>query len=80
MHVESGVEMDPFREIRNFEEAWNKPMRKVMEPRPYITVDESMALWKGRGMPGLMHVPRQPTPIGRESHTTACVETGYIIF
>lgn len=27
-----------------------------------------------------MHVPRKPTPLGRESHTTTCVETGAIIF
>eukprot|EP00951_Prasinocladus_malaysianus_P003499 scaffold24601_cov33-Prasinocladus_malaysianus.AAC.1 len=37
-----------------------------------------MAQWKGRGMPGLMKVPRKPTPVGRESHTTADVETGVI--
>jgi len=43
-------------------------------------MDESMGLWKGRGMPGLMKVARKPTPIGRESHTTVCCETGALIF
>jgi hypothetical protein len=38
-----------------------------------------MAGWKGNGMPGLMHVPRKPTPTGREGHTTACTETGILI-
>jgi hypothetical protein len=38
-----------------------------------------MAGWKGKGMPGLMHVPRKPTPTGREGHTTACTETGILV-
>ena len=49
-------------------------------PGHTITVDESMGLWKGKGMLGLMVVKRKPTPVGRESHTTADCDTGTIIF
>ncbi len=49
-------------------------------PGNYITVDESMGFWRGKGMPGWLFVKRKPTPVGRESHTTADWETGAIIF
>ena len=55
-------------------------MATTLQPGAFLTVDESMAQWKGKGMPGLMTVPRKPTPVGREAHTTADVETGAIIF
>ena len=71
---------DPFDPIRRFITCWNDTMGKALDPGPTLVVDESMALWKGRGMPGLMAVPRKPTPLGRESHTTADGETGVIIF
>jgi hypothetical protein len=45
-----------------------------------ITVDESIALRKGRGMPKLIVFPRQMTPVGRESHTSADVDTGVILW
>ena len=34
-------------------------MHEIMTPGSTITVDESMSLWKGMGMPGLMVVPPQ---------------------
>ena len=71
---------DPFDPIRLFVDAWNKNMENVLLPGPTIIVDESMGLWKGRGMPGLMVVARKPTPVGRESHTTADGDTSCIIF
>jgi hypothetical protein len=72
----SGGEPDPVHPIRRFERAWNEKMVKTLRPCRLITVDESMALWKGRGMPGLMTFPRRPTLVGRESHTAADVDTG----
>ena len=48
-------------------------------PGHMITVYESMRLWKGKAMPGWMFVHRKPTPIGRESHTTADYDTGNVI-
>ncbi len=45
-----------------------------------IIVDESMGLWRGKGMPGWLYVKRKPTPMGRESHTTADYETSANIF
>ena len=71
---------DPFDPIRMFVDAWNTNMESTILPGPTIIVDESMGLWKGRGMPGLMVVARKPTPIGRESHTTADGDTSCIIF
>ena len=71
---------DPFDPIRCFADAWNKNMLAMFSPGEIITVDESMALWKGMKMPGLMVVVRKPTPVGRENHTTADLETGVIIW
>ena len=44
----------------------------------YTTVDEFIGGSKGKALPGLMHVPRKPTPNGRKSHATACAITGVI--
>ena len=49
-------------------------------PGSTLTVDESMTGWLGKAMPGLMHVPRKPTETGREGHTTACTESGVLVF
>ena len=49
-------------------------------PGSILIVDESMGLWKGKGMPGWLFVSRKPTPVGRESHTTADCDRGAIIF
>ena len=76
----NGDPTDPFDPIRLFVQHWNDNIKDKLVPGPFIIVDESMALWKGRGMPGLMSVPRKPTPLGRESHTTADGDTGAIIF
>jgi hypothetical protein len=45
-----------------------------------ITVDESMGMWKRKGIPGLMLVHRKPTRVGRESHTTADCDNGVVVF
>ena len=71
---------DPFDPIRMFVERWNQNMSEAFKPSWVIVVDESMGKWQGKGMPALMTVPRKPTPVGREAHTTACGETGVIIF
>jgi hypothetical protein len=75
-----GDDTDVFDSIRLFSEEWNKNMSKAISPGAYITVDESMGGWTGKGMPGLMFVPRKPTELGRECHTTACCDTGCIIW
>ena len=66
--------------VRSFVDSWNANMHKALVPGAILVVDESMAGWRGRGMPGLMTVPRKPTPVGREAHTTADAETGVVIF
>ena len=71
---------DTFDPVRKFVDMWNANMAEAYIPGWVIVVDESMAKWLGKGMPGLMVVPRKPTPKGRESHTTACGVTGVIIF
>ena len=71
---------DVFNPIRFFADQWNDNMKGVFEPSWVLVVDESMGKWLGKGMPGLMVVPRKPTPCGREAHTTACGETCVILF
>ena len=74
-----GRDSDFFDPVRKLVDSWNSQMEAAIEPGPVLTVDESMAGWKGKGMPGLMTVPRKPTPVGREAHTTADAQTGVII-
>ena len=74
-----GDSSDFFDPIRRTVDEWNARMEVALDPGPFLTVDESMAGWKGKGMPGLMSVPRKPTPVGREAHTTADATTGVII-
>ena len=74
-----GNSSDFFDPVRKLVDSWNNCMEAAIEPGPVLTVDESMGGWKGKGMPGLMVVPRKPTPTGREAHTTADAETGVII-
>ena len=50
-------------------------MKNQLVPRNHITVDESIGLWRGEGMPGWLFVKRKPTLVGRESHTIADCET-----
>jgi hypothetical protein len=69
---------DPFNPIRKFTDEWNKNMYTNLVPGHIITVDESMGLWKGKGMLGRLFVHRKPTSVGRESHTTADCDTGLL--
>ena len=39
-----------------------------------------MVRWLGMGMPGLMVVPRKPTPIGLELHTLCCSLSGILVY
>lgn len=71
---------DPFDPIREFVKRWNENMSLAFKPSWVLVVDESMGKWLGKGMPALMTVPRKPTPVGREAHTTACGETGVVIY
>ena len=82
--------MDPFDPIRRFVDRWNACAVGSLVPGPVICVDESMGQWLGKrnkqasggasGMPGWQWVQRKPTPGGREMFTTACCETGIIVF
>ncbi len=75
-----GVVADPFDPIRKFTDRWNDNMVDTLVSCSIITVDESIGLWRGMGMHGWLFVKRKPTPVGRESHTTAECETRVIIF
>ncbi len=75
-----GHASDAFDPIRKFTNEWNDTMIKNLVPGNILIVDESMGLWKGKGMPGWLFVSRKSTPVGRESHTTADRDTGAIIF
>ena len=77
-HATAGSEPDPFSPIRKFADMWNSNMQNVFSPGHTVVVDESMSKWKGMRMPGLMHVPRKPTPTGREAHTVCDSETGIL--
>ncbi len=46
----------------------------------YLTGDESMIFWTGKGEMVVIHMPRKPTPYGIEMHTTACAQAKIILF
>ena len=75
-----GHAADAFDPIGKFTSEWNDNMITNLVPWNIITVDESMGLWKGKGMSGWLFVSRKPIHVGRESHTTADCDTGAIIF
>ena len=55
-----GDATDPFEPIRKFTDSWNENMLSQLVPGKYITVDESMGLWRGKGMPGWLFVKCKP--------------------
>lgn len=38
-----------------------------------------MVAWQGKGLPGLMVVPRKPTPLGLEIHTQCDAQSGVLV-
>jgi hypothetical protein len=48
-------------------------------PGKILAVDESMELWKGKGVPVWLYVSRKPTLVDRESHSTTDCDTREII-
>lgn len=72
-------ESDPFHATRYMWECCRKHFVECVSPGWLITLDESMVKWKGRAMPGLMVVPRKPTPVGLEVHTLCCSLSGILV-
>lgn len=70
---------DPFRPVRAMWESFRIHAGNTIDPSWLLLLDESMVKWMGRGMPGLMVVPRKPTPIGAELHTLCCATCGVMI-
>ncbi|RHZ60427.1 hypothetical protein Glove_353g35 [Diversispora epigaea] len=50
---------DPFHFARQFHNAFNENLAKVILPGPYLCMDESMCQWMGK-------IPKKPHPIGCE--------------
>ena len=69
-------ESDPFFRVRHMWEVVRKTFSECVLPSWLMCLDESMVKWRGRGMPGLMVVPRKPTPMGLEIHTLCCALSG----
>ncbi|KAL1508654.1 hypothetical protein AB1Y20_004750 [Prymnesium parvum] len=70
---------DPFHEVRHMWESFGSHFRKVVTPGWLLCLDESMVAWQGKGMPGLMVVPRKPTPLGLEIHTLCDAQSGVLV-
>ena len=73
------TESDPFQATRYMWECCRSQFVECVSPGWLITLDESMVKWKGRAMPGLMVVPRKPTPVGLEVHTLCCSLSGVLV-
>lgn len=71
---------DPFQPVRFMWDVYRDHFTACVTASWLITLDESMVKWLGRAMPGLMVVPRKPTPIGAELHTLACAVCGILVY
>lgn len=70
---------DPFQATRHMWETCRNVFLNAVSPGWLLTLDESMVKWVGKNMPGLMVVPRKPTPVGLEVHTLCCSQSGILI-
>lgn len=71
------VYRDPFYEVRELMEKWNKNMERVFTPGWISCLDESMSKWVNKySCPGFVVVPRKPWPYGNEYHSIACGVSG----
>ena len=70
---------DPFWEVREMIDAWNRNMENQFIPSWISCLDESMSKWVNAfTCPGFMFVPRKPWPFGNEFHTIACCSSGIL--
>ena len=70
---------DPFYLVRHMWETMRQHCVKCVSAGWLLCLDESMVEWQGRGMPGLMVVPRKPTPLGLEIHTMCDALSGILV-
>ncbi len=82
---EGDEKADPWVRVRGFLNAINERRRQVLEPGTFVTVDESMVGWLGKGswengMPHVTKIIRKPTPVGAEVKNLACGDTGIMLF
>lgn len=75
----TNTDNDPFMQTRHMWESCRKVFANAVSPGWLITLDESMVKWLGKNMPGLMVVPRKPTPVGLEVHTLCCSLSGIMV-
>uniref|UniRef100_A0A7S2N7I1 PiggyBac transposable element-derived protein domain-containing protein n=1 Tax=Haptolina brevifila TaxID=156173 RepID=A0A7S2N7I1_9EUKA len=60
-------------------ECYRVQMVRSVQPSYILCLDECMVKWLGRGMPGLIVVPRKLTPMGLEIHTVCDGLSGIMI-
>eukprot|EP00965_Chrysotila_dentata_P016952 562191-Pleurochrysis_carterae.AAC.2 len=77
--TQAGEADDDLLQVRRMWDDRRKVFLSRVTPGWFIIVDESMVKWVGRGMPGLMVVPRKPTPMGLELHTVCCAMSGILV-
>ena len=64
---------DPFWEVRQMVDCWNRNMEESFFPSYISCLDESMSPWTNQyNCPGYMYVPRKPHPFGNEYHSVCC--------
>ena len=67
---------DDFQAVRSMWDSYQAHFCATVTASWLLILDESMIKWVGRCMPGLMYVPRKPTPLGAELHTLCCAVCG----
>ncbi len=67
---------DPFYDVRQMLEAFNKHYEDHYIPSWLNCLDESMSSWLNQYCPGFMFVPRKPHPSGNEYHSIADGDQG----
>lgn len=68
---------NPFHEVNDLIEGWNRHTQQCFSPSWVNCLDESMSVWTNRWTcPGWMFVPRKPHPFGNEYHSICCGLSG----
>ena len=85
--TESLEQRDPYHEVRRFVDEFNAWRKRLVEPGPYLTVDESISAWDGleykysvKGCPGLTYIPRKPKSRGVELKACCDGQTNVMLF
>lgn len=83
----AAADRDPYIEVRYFVDQYNEWRKTLVDPGPYLTMDECMSFWDGvefrysiKGIPNFSILPRKPKARGTELKAACDGETNIMLF